>query len=188
MKSLYLVTGIVVFVSGCNRNEQSIDVSKAVNSNQIGDLPVHKVEEPRKALKAKPGSTATSKAKGGAGNDKEKPPIGLYEVKMSFPAGGEPGWTDVVTSFRWVRLYKNGTYTTSQSKHGQVEGRWIYEPKTHTITWKNRYTESDAVNDKHELWNNLQGDCQREGNLHLIFWSIRNSSQFGHIYLIWKKQ
>ena len=184
MKPLCLVIGMAILIAGCGRDTQPSRVPAAVNSTKMGRLPTPTVVPANKAAAS---NSPTPTPLPGVPYPDQKPLIGFYRVKMSFFSGAGPGFTDVITSFRWVRLYKNGTYTTSQSKRGKIEGRWSFNSSSHTITFRNPYSEDDAMNDKHEIYDLLDGDCQKINDSHVIFWSIRSASNVGSIYLVWKK-
>lgn len=115
---------------------------------------------------------------------------GLYEATLTFANRGESGSYYVEkTDFIWVRLYKNGTYRTSQSAKGKIEGRYFYDPKSGTITWKNPFKEEDSMTGGHVIWNGLQSYYEDGKDFgYRLHWHITGVSySSGEVDCRWKR-
>lgn len=178
MKLSYLAIGLGTVLCGCNRVEYAPRVSASMSATPA-------------VLALSP--TPTPKTDRASITASEKLQMGLYRAQIIFHNSGGPGFYDEQISFKWIRLFKNGTYTTSQFKQGKIEGRWLYDRKTYTITFKNAfknpYTDTGPGywNEKHQIYNNLKGDNQLHEGTHVIYWAINEPSSTGFKNLVWEK-
>lgn len=72
-----------------------------------------------------------------------QPPTGLYEIKAISNSWGH-GPNDVTVerevpcSFKWLRLFSNGTFKTNLISGKTIVGTYSYQPKSNEIIWSTK--------------------------------------------------
>lgn len=170
-------------VSGCRGREDQVT---QLNDSTIAKAPEIKVKQP------------TSKPP-----TKIVPPLGFYEVVVwNYETGSDNDLVSEIadSKFKWLRLYKNGTYKTNLSKDGKVEGTFSYDSVNTEVTFK-KYHPQPGEDVSHfgldyYIFNGITGkgttgyyefNSSGEEKGHVIWWPHGNTDRGGRVNCYWKR-